>query len=118
MEHAKEFLVTRGTKTMPPALLQKIIRGVFFVTKSTAKDERNIYPGIEIADLFSYPIHCFARYGKQRLDFAIVEEKLANYPDYMALGLLLFPETWLAERTNRSYSRSLDELIGKNKKGH
>ena len=82
-------------KTLSPVILQKRIRGVFFNEKSTEASLANIYPGIEIADLFSYPLHCFARYGEPRKDFAIVEKKLSNYPDYYSYGFLMFPEEWL-----------------------
>lgn len=98
LKHAREFLMERGTKTLSPFLLSKIIRGVFFVEKATSKDRRNVYAGIEIADLFSYPIHRFARYCSRGQDFDIVEAKLSGYPDYWTHGLLLFPESWLNKR--------------------
>ena len=97
-DHAREFLMERGTKTMSPDVLQRAIRGVFFVEKKTSKDPKNVYAGIEVADLFSYPIHRFARYGTKGQDFEIVERKIEGYPAYFSRGLLLFPDSWLLTR--------------------
>ena len=92
--HAAKLLYSSGTKWAKKIQLQKWVRGVFFNSKSTMKDGLNLYPGIEIADLFSYPIHRYARYGHTGKDFEIVKQKLYGHPRSSKKGFNLFPKSF------------------------
>ena len=92
LNHAAKLLYTTGTKWADKVQLQKWVRGVFFNEKSTISDHKNLYPGIEIADLFSYPIHRFARYGHAGKDFEVVKQKLYGCPHKK--GLIFFPKSF------------------------
>ncbi len=91
LEHAKKLLYRTGTKNNTKDELKSSIRGVFFNKKSASEDFKNVYPGIEIADLFSYPIHRFARYGTEGKDFVIVKTKIYGYPRIKGRGYVIFP---------------------------
>ena len=47
--------------------------------------------GLEIADLFSYPIHKFLKLEKKDKAFKIIENKIIGYPEYLNKGLKVFP---------------------------
>lgn len=96
--HAAELLYSSGTKWAKKTQLQKWVRGVFFNSKSTLRDEANLYPGIEIADLFSYPIHRYARFGHIGKDFEVVRQKMYGYPRPSKKGLILFPKSFQSKK--------------------
>lgn len=80
-----------GAKHISSKELQSKISGVFFSTKRKSISERTS-TGLEIADLFSYPIHKFVRNGTKDKSFLVVEKKIDGYPNYMNKGLKIFPQ--------------------------
>lgn len=66
----------------------------FFNEKSSEEDGLNLYPGIEIADLLSYPIHRVARFGTSGKDWEVVRSKLYGAPEPLKKGLILFPKSF------------------------
>ena len=52
---------------------------------------KNIFTGLEIADLFSYPIHQYIKYKKINPAFEILKYKIDKYPNFYNKGLKLFP---------------------------
>jgi hypothetical protein len=94
LNHIVRLMCHTGLKDVKKEELQKRIRGVFFNPKFPEDEKKNAYPGIEVADLFSYPIHRYFRDNKKCQDFLIVEKKIAHYPDYIAKGLRVFPSKW------------------------
>lgn len=67
------------------------IRGIYFNPKRT-KDKKLSYPQLELADLVSYPIHSYVKTNYINEDFASIESKLYNYPNYQGYGMKLFPK--------------------------
>ena len=100
LEHAAKLVYESGTKWARRVSLQRWVRGVFFNEKSTEEDGLNLYPGIEIADLFSYPIHRLIRYGHGGKDYEIVKTKFYGYPRIHKKGLVLFPKSF-AEKNKK-----------------
>lgn len=49
------------------------------------------FAGLEIADLYSYPIHQYVKYQKENLSFQTIKPKLHGFPDYKNKGLKIFP---------------------------
>jgi hypothetical protein len=94
LNHIAKVMCVSGLKEVTKENLQRRIRGVFFNPKFPDNERRNAYPGIEVADLFSYPIHRFLRDGKKCQDFLILENKIAHYPNYIRKGLRVFPAKW------------------------
>lgn len=74
---------------------KKYIYGIYFNPKwSKDSNWRKSYYGLEIADLFSYPIHSYVRSNctiKTR-PYEILESKLMNYPNHLGFGLKIFPK--------------------------
>ena len=69
------------------------IKGVYFNGKwQTDSDCKKSYFGLELADLYSYPIHKFCKTGQKDEAFKILEKKLYKYPYYDGCGLKLFPK--------------------------
>jgi|GEM_PF-1751904 hypothetical protein len=91
LTHVDKIMNLTGMKEIRKDDLQWRIRGVFFNNKCAKDDKTNVYPGIEIADLFSYPIHRYMRGGIKGKDFDVLETKIAHYPDYLNKGLKMFP---------------------------
>lgn len=71
----------------------KKIKGVYFNSKwQESSNCLKSYFGLEIADLYSYPIHKYCRTGIKDKPFKILEKKLYKYPDYIGCGLKMFPK--------------------------
>lgn len=68
------------------------IKGIYFNTK-WCLGQKNLksYFGLEIADLASYPIHKYCRFGVKDPAFHIIEPKMYFYPRYKGTGLKIFP---------------------------
>jgi len=80
-----------GARHIKPGELQAKIDGVFFSTKRKSLEDRT-RTGLELTDLFSYPIHKFIRNKVKDKPFQIVEKKIDGFPNYMNKGLKIFPQ--------------------------
>lgn len=72
----------------------KSIDGIYFNPKwCKISNHKKSYYGLEIADLFSYPIHSYVRSNCQTRSrpYEVLENKLINYPCYIGFGLKIFP---------------------------
>lgn len=90
LNHIQSVLNTGRTRIKSKELKEKI-KGVYFNPKWNVKYSHT-FTGLEIADLFSYPIHQCIKYDKSNEAFEIVKFKLAKYPEYKNKGLKIFPE--------------------------
>ena len=50
------------------------------------------FAGLEIVDLFSYPIHQYIKYKKENLSFKTIKEKIVGYPNFNNKGIKVFPK--------------------------
>ena len=87
-----------GTQKIPSSELKKHFKDVFFNPK-LSDDKLKVNHGIDIADLCSYPIYRFMRFGTKGRDFEIVMKKLAGYKkikekEMKMPGLRRFPAKW------------------------
>lgn len=97
-KHIFKTINTFGTQKNRPSILKKHFSDVFFNPKMS-EDGSVVYHGIDIADLCSYPIYRYMRFGTVGRDFDIVKEKLAGYKkikekDMRMPGLRKFPAEW------------------------
>lgn len=98
LEHLKRVIDT-GTgnynrKYVSSNEFKKTIEGIYFNPKwCISSDNKKSYYGLEIADLFSYPIHNYVRSNCQTRSrpYEVLENKLINYPCYIGFGLKIFP---------------------------
>lgn len=49
------------------------------------------YVGLEITDLFSYPIHKYVKRNTKDKAFLTFEDKIVGYPNYKNKGIKTFP---------------------------
>ena len=97
-EHINKAIHKYGIQKVLPDELQKHFTKIIFNPK-ISKDKMVVYHGIDIADLCSYPIYRYMRYGTIGEDFKIVMKKLAGYKpfkekDMRMPGLRKFPAKW------------------------
>lgn len=91
LEHIKK-VIDYGTTFVSPELFKKI-KGVYFNDKwQPCSDFKKSYFGLEIADLYSYPIHKYSRSGTKDEAFKVLERKLYKFPYYHGCGLKTFPK--------------------------
>lgn len=90
LKHINEIINIKGTKGIKTKELNKKIKGVFFNPK-WSDDKKATYVGLEITDLFSYPIYQFVKYKKSNPAFEIIVSKINGYPKYKNKGIKLFP---------------------------
>lgn len=88
--HISKIINKSGTKTISSKELKNKIVGVYFNQKWN-KNYSKTFVGIEIADLFSYPIHKYIKYGIKDKSFQVIEPKLSGYPEYKNKGIKIFP---------------------------
>lgn len=81
-----------GTNFISSKKVKNSILGVYFNPKF---NKLTNYPviGLEIADISSYPIHKYVKYGTKDLAFQTLEKKIRNYPNYYGRGLKIYPNT-------------------------
>ena len=96
--HINKTIFKYGIRNAVPQELQKHFTKVIFNSK-TSKDKKTVYHGIDVADLCSYPIYRYMRYGTICEDFKIVLKKLAGYKPFKEKemripGLRKFPSKW------------------------
>ena len=70
--------------------LKSKISGVYFNPKWN-EEYSSTYVGLEITDLFSYPIHKFVKRNTKDKAFLIFEDKIVGYPNYKNKGIKTFP---------------------------
>lgn len=76
-----------GTKIIKAKEFQEKVVGVYF-NKKWNDSKTHTYVGLEIADLFTYPIHKFVRSGEKDLSFSTIEKKLDKG---IKKGIKIFP---------------------------
>lgn len=90
LEHISKVIIKTGTKKISSKELKLKIAGVYFNPKWN--EEYSItYVGLEITDLFSYPIHKYVKRSIKDKAFLTFEDKIVGYPDYKSKGIKIFP---------------------------
>ena len=69
----------------------KLKDGVYFNPKWN-EEYSATYVGLEIADLFSYPIHKFVKRNNKDKAFLVFVNKIAGYPNDKTKGIKIIPE--------------------------
>lgn len=90
LEHISKVINRTGTKRISSKELKAKINGVYFNPKWN-KEYSSTYVGLEITDLFSYPIHKFVKRNKKDKAFLLFENKIVGYPSYKNKGIKTFP---------------------------
>ena len=90
LEHISKVILKTGTKSIKSTELRDKIRGVYFNPKWN-EEYSATYTGLEIADLYSYPIHKFIKRNKKDQAFLTYENKIEGYPNYINKGIKIFP---------------------------
>lgn len=80
-----------GKKNISSKELNDKIVGVYYNPKWN-DTYLHTFTGLEIADLFSYPIHQFIKYQKTNSAFEIVKFKIDRYPNFINKGIKIFPQ--------------------------
>ena len=93
-KHIYKILNITGCKDISKNELKKHFDEAFFNHK-ISKDGVFAYPGIEVADLCSYPIYRKMRFGTEGKDFEIVKSKIITGKNGIMYGLRKFPKTWI-----------------------
>ena len=88
--HINEIINIKGTKGIRSKELKTKIKGIYFNPK-WYDGFISTYSGLEITDLFSYPIHQYVKYKEKNISFKVIETKLNCYPNYKNKGIKLFP---------------------------
>lgn len=91
LQHISKVINQTGTKKIKSNELKSKIDGVYFNPKWN-EEYSATYVGLEIADLFSYPIHKFVKRNNKDKAFLVLENKIAGYPNYKNKGIKIFPE--------------------------
>jgi hypothetical protein len=90
LTHISNIITKTGTRNIKSKELLNKIKGVYFNSKWN-DEYSDTFTGLEITDLFSYPIHKYIKYGTRDKAFQIIETKLSGYPDYKNKGIKIFP---------------------------
>lgn len=90
LEHISKVILKSGTKSIKSAELSNKIKGVYFNPKWN-EEYSATYTGLEITDLYSYPIHKFIKRNKKDQAFLTYENKIDGYPNYINKGIKVFP---------------------------
>lgn len=90
LKHIYDVITKSGRKNIKPMELKNKIKGIYFNPKWN--DEfTSTYIGLEIADLFSYPIHQYVKLKKENPAFLVLETKIYGFPNYKNKGVKIFP---------------------------
>ena len=92
-KHIYKIINITGCKRTKKEIIRNHFNEVFFNHK-VSKDGLVAYPGIEIADLCSYPIYRFMRFNNEGKDFEEVKNKIVVDKNGILVGLRHFPEKW------------------------
>ena len=90
LEHISKVINKTGTKKISSKELRAKINGVYFNPK-WSEEYSSTYVGLEITDLFFYPIHKFVKRNKKDQAFLLFESKIVGYPSYKNKGIKTFP---------------------------
>ena len=90
LKHIYDVINIRGRKNITTQELNSKIAGVYFNPKWSEKYD-STYIGLEIVDLFSYPIHQYVKYKKENPAFEVLKTKLDGYPNFINKGIKIFP---------------------------
>ena len=90
LEHISKVILKSGTKSIKSTELSNKIKGVYFNPKWN-EEYSATYTGLEITDLYSYPIHKFIKRNKKDQAFLTYENKIVGYPNYINKGIKVFP---------------------------
>lgn len=91
LKHIYDVIYTKGRdKISTEELIEKIV-GVYFNPKWYG-GHSSTYSGLEIADLFSYPIHQYIKFKKENLSFNVVKSKIDCFPNFINKGIKVFPK--------------------------
>lgn len=90
LEHISKVINKTGTKQIGSKELQSKIEGVYFNPKWN-KEYSSTYVGLEITDLFSYPIYKYVKRNVKDRAFLTFEDKIVGYPIYKNRGIKIFP---------------------------
>lgn len=90
LEHISKVISKTGTKKISAKELKSKIDGVYFNPKWN-EEYSSTYIGLEITDLFSYPIHKYVKRDIKDRAFLTFEDKIIGYPDYRNKGIKIFP---------------------------
>ena len=90
LEHISKVVNYTGTKKISSKELKSKIDGVYFNPKWN-EEYSSTYVGLEITDLFSYPIHKYIKRNTKDKAFLIFENKIVGYPNYKNKGIKIFP---------------------------
>ena len=88
--HISKIIRKKGTKGIRKNELMKKIKGVFFNPK-WYDNHSSTFVGLEIVDLFSYPIHQYVKYNKSNLAFDTLKIKINGYPNFKNKGVKIYP---------------------------
>ncbi len=90
LKHISDIIYTKGTKGIKPKELISKISGVYFNPKWYG-GYSSTFSGLEIADLFSYPIYQYIKYNKENKSFNVIKSKIDCYPSFKNRGIKIFP---------------------------
>lgn len=90
LKHISKVVNHTGIKKISSKELNFRICGVYFNPKWN-EEYSLTYVGLEIADLFSYPIHKFIKRNVKDKAFLMFENKIVGYPNYKNKGIKIFP---------------------------
>ena len=91
LKHISDIIFSKGRDRISKEELQSKILGVYFNPKWYG-GHSSTFCGLEIADLFSYPIHQYIKYKKETPAFASIKDKIVGYPNCNGKGLKVFPK--------------------------
>lgn len=91
LKHISHIMFAKGTEHIKNSELQEKIKGIYFNPKWYG-GYSSTYAGLEIADLFSYPIHSTIKLRKKHPSFITIEKKIDCYPHYENKGIKIYPK--------------------------
>ncbi len=90
LNHIYNIIYKKGTQHIGCIELKQKIIGVYFYPKWYG-GYSSTYSGLEIADLFSYPIYSTIKLKKVHPSFIAIEKKIDCYPEYKNKGIKIYP---------------------------
>lgn len=89
LNHIYNIIYNRDKNKITTNELKSKIQGIYFNPKWNEK-YISTYVGLEITDLFSYPIHQYIKYNKENPSFEILKKKIDGYPKFINKGIIIF----------------------------
>ena len=93
-KHIYKILNITGCKNIKKDVLSSHFDEAFFNHKVSSNGQF-AYPGIEMADLCSYPIYRKMRFGIEGKDFEVIKSKIVTGKNGIIYGLRMFPKEWV-----------------------